>query len=71
MTAPRSGDRARPSPELVATQRAGKVEWRREMTQRPFKEKIRALLEMQKRLLPVIARRRALAPWERPWSIDG
>jgi hypothetical protein len=41
------------------------------MVRRPFKEKIRTLLEMQRRLLPVIARRRALAAWERPWPIDG
>ena len=71
MTTPRGGEAARPSRELVAAQRAGKAAWRRAMVSRPFKEKIRTLLEMQRRLLPVIARRRALAAWERPWPIDG
>ena len=71
MTMLPAGRQARPSPELVSAQRAGKAQWRREMATRPFKVKIRTLLEMQAQLLPVIAQRRSLAPWERPWAIEG
>lgn len=71
MSTRQPGRPTRPSAELVAAQRAGKLQWRRAMVHRPFKEKIPLLLDMQKRLHPVIARRRALAPWERPWAIDG
>ena len=66
----RSDPPSRPSPELTAAQRAGKAQWRRQMVQRSFEEKIQILLDMQKRLHPVIAQRRALAPWERPWAIE-
>jgi hypothetical protein len=71
MTTPRKNNAGRPSRDLVTAQRAGKTAWRRAIVNRSFKEKLRILLEMQQRLLPVIARRRALAPWERPWAIDG
>jgi hypothetical protein len=71
MSARRPDRPMRPSTELVAAQRAGKLQWRRAMVHRPFKEKILLLLDMQKRLHPVIARRRALESWERPWAIDG
>ena len=63
--------RARPSEALIAAQREGKAQWRRDMAARPFKEKVRLLLEMQRRLYPVIAARRALQIWQRPWPIDG
>lgn len=69
---PSSADRpARPSLDLIAAQNAGKAEWRRKMVDRPFKEKVRTLLALQRMLFPVIARRRTLAPWERPWPIEG
>jgi hypothetical protein len=63
--------RARPSEALIAAQREGKAQWRREMAARPFKEKVQLLLEMQRRLYPVIAARRPLQFWQRPWPVDG
>lgn len=62
--------KARPSHELIERQRVAKERWRREMASRPFREKLAILLEMQKRLLPVLAQRRKLHWWERPWPID-
>ena len=47
-----------------------KARWHREQAQLPLKEKIRILLELQRQDLPLIERRRALKPWERPWQIE-
>jgi len=41
MSTSRPNRPARPSAELVAAQRAGKLQWRRAMVHRPFKEKMR------------------------------
>ena len=35
----------------------------------PLREKVRILLELQRQDLPLIARRRPLRPWERPWDV--
>jgi hypothetical protein len=63
--------RARPSGSLITAQRQGKSEWRCTMVAQPFKEKLRLLLEMQRRLYPIIAARRSLQSWQRPWPIEG
>jgi hypothetical protein len=34
-----------------------------------LREKVQIVLEMQRVCLPLIARRRRLAEWERPWAI--
>jgi hypothetical protein len=47
-----------------------KARWRRAMAQRPFRETIAIVLEMQKRLYPVLRQRRPLQWWERPWDIE-
>lgn len=36
----------------------------------PVKEKMRILLELQKHDLPLIAARRPLKWWEKPWDIE-
>jgi len=46
-----------------------KVEWHRAQARLPIKEKVRILLELQRQDLPLIARRRPLRSWERPWPI--
>lgn len=61
---------ARPAKELTDRQREAKARWRREMAARPFREKVALVLELQSRLLPVLAARRALRWWERPWQIE-
>lgn len=55
-----------------ATERSldAKKRWHREQAQLPLKEKVRILLELQRQDLPLIKRRRALKPWERPWRIE-
>ena len=43
--------------------------WHRVQAARPLREKVRILLELQRQELPLLARRRRLRPWERPWDI--
>jgi len=49
---------------------ASKAAWRRAQVALPLREKVRILLELQKQDLPLIARRRLLRSWERPWPIE-
>ncbi|HVF09914.1 MAG TPA: hypothetical protein VNA16_03880 [Abditibacteriaceae bacterium] len=49
---------------------AAKREWHRRQAQLPVKEKMRIMLEMQKRVLPLLARQRTLHWWEKPWDIE-
>ena len=61
--------RARPSADLLERLREGKRQWRCNMAARPIEEKIAILLEMQKRLYPILCQRGRPRPWERPWEI--
>jgi hypothetical protein len=54
----------------IAEMLARKREWHRAQAQRPLKEKVRILLQLQRQELPLIARLRPLRPWERPWDIE-
>jgi hypothetical protein len=36
----------------------------------PLPEKVRQVIELQRFVYPLLARRRALEPWERPWEIE-
>jgi hypothetical protein len=47
-----------------------KDEWHRRQARMPVRKKVRILLELQRQDLPLIARRRPLRPWERPWPIE-
>jgi len=47
-----------------------KREWHRGQASRPLREKVALLLELQRQDLPLISKRRALRPWEKPWPID-
>lgn len=62
--------RARPAADLIARLRQGKAELRRSRERLPLPEKVRQVIELQKAVYPLIARRRELEPWERPWEID-
>ncbi|MGH9254725.1 MAG: hypothetical protein ACRD3C_09155 [Vicinamibacterales bacterium] len=44
--------------------------WHEEQSRLPLPEKVRILLDLQRQDLPLLARRRVLQPWERPWDID-
>ena len=63
-------DRRRPDAAFVQAQWDAQARAHRVAATRPLREKIAALLAMQRRLLPVLRRRRALREWERPWEIE-
>ena len=46
-----------------------KAQWHLAQARLPVREKVRILLELQRQDLPLIARRRPLRPWERPWPV--
>ena len=43
--------------------------WHQEQARLPLRDKVRMLIELQRQDLPLLARRRPLRPWERPWEI--
>jgi hypothetical protein len=47
-----------------------KREWHRAQARLPLREKVRILLDLQRQDLPLIAHRRPLRSWERPWPIE-
>jgi hypothetical protein len=63
-------ERARPSPELLARLRAGKVLLRERRAALPLPEKVAQLLLLQRLQLPLIRSQRPLRSWERPWEIQ-
>jgi hypothetical protein len=56
-------------PDGVNLLLARKQEWHRQQANQPLPEKVRILLELQRQELPLLARRRPLRPWERPWDV--
>ena len=56
-------------PEEVKDLLERKRAWHRAQATAPLQEKVRVLLELQRQDLPLIARRRPLRPWERPWDV--
>jgi hypothetical protein len=58
----------RPTPELIAALRRGKATLRHERQALPLPEKVRAVIELQRTCLPLLARQRVLRPWERVWD---
>jgi hypothetical protein len=64
------GQRTRPSAELLARLRQGKAELRREREGLSLREKVIQVMELQRVQYPLLARRRPLEPWERPWEIE-
>ena len=49
---------------------ANKAAWHREQASLPLPRKVAILLALQRQDRPLIARRRPLRPWERPWEIE-
>lgn len=47
-----------------------KRQWHQEQAMLPYEEKMRTLLRMQREVLPIIAERRPLRWWEKPWDIE-
>jgi len=59
-----------PSAELMDRLWEGKAALHRRHANLPLPEKVRLVIELQRIVLPLIARRRALRSWERPWEIE-
>jgi hypothetical protein len=57
-------------PESITASLDRKRAWHRAQASLPLKEKVRILLELQRQDLPLLARRRPLRRWERPWNIE-
>jgi hypothetical protein len=56
-------------PDPVAVRFERKRAWHRAQASLPLKEKVRILLELQRQDLPLLAKRRPLRRWERPWNV--
>jgi hypothetical protein len=61
---------ALPPAELLDQLRRGKAALHRRHAALPLPEKVRLVMELQRIVLPLIARQRALRSWERPWEIE-
>ena len=58
----------RPDPNEAAF--LAKADWHRRQARLPITEKVRILLELQRRDYELLKRHRQLKPWERPWEIE-
>jgi hypothetical protein len=56
--------------ELLDRLYQGKAALHRRHRDLPLPEKVRLVMELQRIVLPQIARQRALRSWERPWEIE-
>ena len=59
-----------PSADLLDRLWKGKAALHRRHANLPLPEKVRLVIELQRIVLPLIARQRALRSWERPWDIE-
>ena len=64
----REKESRRPGPNEAAY--GAKAAWHRRQAQLPVTEKVRILLELQRRDYELLKRHRPLEWWERPWEID-
>jgi hypothetical protein len=60
----------KPDPDLLQAQWEAQARAHRIAAARPLREKVAVLLQMQRRLLPIVRERRRLQWWERPWEIE-
>lgn len=56
--------------ELLRQLRTGKAAHHQRLSELPLPEKVRLVMELQRIVLPMIARQRPLRSWERPWEIE-
>jgi hypothetical protein len=61
---------ALPPAELLERLYQGKVALHRRHAALPLPEKVRLVMELQRVVLPLLAKQRALRSWERPWEIE-
>jgi hypothetical protein len=67
---PADTDAAEQEDALRRRSLANKAAWHREQASLPLRRKVEILLALQRQDLPLLARRRPLRPWERPWEIE-
>jgi hypothetical protein len=65
-----SGSRPRPSPDLLDRLRQGKAQLRTRRREMTLPDKVRAVIELQRACLPLLARQRPLRSWERIWDLE-
>lgn len=58
------------SQELLERLWGGKAALHRRHADLPLPEKVRMVMELQRMMLPLIARQRPLRSWEQPWEIE-
>jgi len=66
----RAPARAWPSEDLVERLRRGKAELHACHSNLTLPEKVQIVLDLQRLVLPLLARHRPLRPWEQPWDIE-
>ncbi len=59
-----------PDEELLRRLRRGKAALHRQHAELSLPEKVRLVMQLQRIVLPLIARQRPLRPWERPWDVE-
>ena len=57
--------------DVYARLRAGKDELRARRRNLSLPEKVAQVVELQRAVLPLLRRRRALKPWEEVWTLSG
>ncbi len=62
--------RSRPTPKLLRSLRKGKAELHARRSSMSLQEKVAIVLKLQQIYLPLLKRRRPLAPWEYPWNVE-
>jgi hypothetical protein len=66
----RSARRSRPSTDLLESLYASKKAFHAMRRRLPLRVKVREVIELQRVVLPLLARQRPLRSWERPWQIE-
>jgi len=59
-----------PSEELIERLRAGKAALHARHSALSLREKVRLVMELQRIMLPLIAKQRPLRSWEKPWDLE-
>lgn len=65
-----SGSVAFPAEALLQQLRKGKSALQARHASLPLSEKVRLVIELQRIVLPLLARQRPLRSWEKVWEID-
>jgi hypothetical protein len=56
--------------ELLEKLREGKAQLRARRYSLSLPDKVKAVIELQRACLPLLARQRPLRPWERVWELE-